>query len=291
MEVKALVRKSLVSQTELITNDEWVGFPASMFPQLGITPGMQVRVTRPGYASIILTTLVITGDAVRMGYNTRAKLGGGSDFEVTLSSLVAHSWISDAEARYGANLVERVMLGGNFILCMAPHGGDIEINTDEQARLLAERLAARGSSYWVGKGYDTPWPRTVNAHARWHTTSTEVSDKSFPMLGMALSQAPYRHAVAFHGFTDNDVAIGGLGSEALKRAVASSVAQVLQPLGINVRIVGVGDENSGIGRRNIVNRATLDGLGSIHIEQSRRVREDYWMSVTDAVARVLLVRP
>jgi len=287
MQLTALIKKALISQSILIDFDEHIGIPADKLPSLAVREGMQVRVSRKGYADAIFTVRVITGTEVRMGYNARQKIGGGSDFEVTITNIIASSWLSDEAARTGAALVERLSLAGSFCLAMAPHGGDIEVSTHLQAALVMERLRSRGCSYWATLGFDTPWPREINAHQRWHITSADMHDESFPYLGMALSQK-YQCAVAFHGFSEDYILVGGMGSESLRTNVTRAIASVMNPHGVSVRMATDNEPNSGSAPRNMVNRATERGLGSVQIEQPRNVRLDYWSAVAEAVASVLI---
>ena len=74
------------------------------------------------------------------------------------------SWSSDSTTTDAGELV-----------VLAPHGGDIEPHTDDQAELVA---AATGCSSWRCKG----WRPGGGAHERWHITSTDIDPGSFPLL-------------------------------------------------------------------------------------------------------------
>jgi phage replication-related protein YjqB (UPF0714/DUF867 family) len=100
------------------------------------------------------------------------------------------------------------------LVVIAPHGDDIEPYTHLQAdevvtRIL--RLGGRKVATWVclGQGFDN-----VGARIRWHITSTDVSERSFPGLRTIMGRR-FARAVAFHGHDRSslpDVAIGGRGS-------------------------------------------------------------------------------
>ena len=72
---------------------------------------------------------------------------------------------------------------------IAPHGGDIERHTDEQAEQVASRLVAKAGSSWRCKG----WKGGAGALVRWHITSTDVSAPSFPRLDLVISRG-FTHA-------------------------------------------------------------------------------------------------
>lgn len=289
MELRAIVRKARVTESILIDFDEHIGIPADLQPRLAVRDGMQVRVTRSGlgpeWGPIALTVRTITGTDIRMGYNTRAKIGGGSDFEVTLSDLVVRNDLARGVAEGAAELVERLELAGSFLIAMAPHGGDNEAGTDLQAKHIAEKLEARGTSYWATLGFDVvPYPRPKNAHERWHITSADMSDESFPYLKMAMSQR-YKYAVAFHGHAEAFILVGGRAPDSLRSQIVARLRSLLP--NVEVRLADRTTTNGGMATANMVNRATLDGAGSIQLECPREVRLQQWQTVADAVADVI----
>jgi hypothetical protein len=75
------------------------------------------------------------------------------------------------------------------LIVIAPHGGDIERHTDEQADQVASRLVAKAGSSWRCKG----WKGGAGALVRWHITSTDVSAPSFPRLDLVISRG-FTHA-------------------------------------------------------------------------------------------------
>ena len=79
----------------------------------------------------------------------------GEEFDATLDSQVPHPTFSDAEAETNNEFVERLEDNGTHtgLIVIAPHGGDIERHTDQQAERVASRLAAKGVSSWRCKGW------------------------------------------------------------------------------------------------------------------------------------------
>jgi phage replication-related protein YjqB (UPF0714/DUF867 family) len=163
---------------------------------------------------------------------------------------------------------------------IAPHGGDIERHTAEQAEQVASRLAAKAVSSWRCKG----WKGGGGALVRWHITWTDLSAASFPRLDLVISGG-FTYAVAFHGFedpeVDTDVLVGGCAPEELKQEIAAEIDRATAGWGLRVRIAEPEDNVGGDDERNVVNRLMAEGgaasrssrvLGSRH---GRRGRAGY----------------
>jgi hypothetical protein len=96
----------------------------------------------------------------------------------------------------------------------------------------------------------------------------------------------FAHAVAFHGFDEQEVLIGGIAPTGLKHEVRSAIEAATVGSGISVRVATPKDRFGGDDPRNIVNRLTVDGLGGLQIEQSLSARRDHGAAIADAVAAV-----
>jgi phage replication-related protein YjqB (UPF0714/DUF867 family) len=178
------------------------------------------------------------------------------------------------------------------LVVIAPHGGMIEQHTDTQAEAVLAELSRsgieglHGARCWVCKGF-RPGGGTVE---RWHITSTDLSEHSFPQLRAIM--APFLYAVSFHGFRrggsgeggvppGTEIWIGGRASgknatgkdrtEEL-RLLQDRIRRALQetPDDPRVRIAPPGSSLGGGSARNIVNR--LSGCG-LQIEQTPEARE------------------
>lgn len=177
---------------------------------------------------------------------------------------------------------------------LAPHGGRIEIGTDDQAELVHDTLAqhAKPVRAWIARGFN----RATGAHTCWHITSSEISEHSFPklrpLLGPGGANGPFAHAIAFHGNNDSDAIIVGGGRPRdrdhteLKRTLASGIHSALeavmdQPPAVEVETSG---PLAGTQRRNIVNRVTVRGNG-VQIEQPLAVRDE--VAPREAIARAV----
>jgi phage replication-related protein YjqB (UPF0714/DUF867 family) len=156
-------------------------------------------------------------------------------------------------------------------------------------------LADIGVSCWRCRG----WKPDGGAGARWHITSTDISTASFPRL-TTIAARGFRHAVSFHGFTEDgrpDILIGGAAPDALKRVMQAVIAFSVAGTGLTVEIASIGDPLDGADEANIVNRLTTDQHNGIQIEQQPQARsgtipgsdQPRWEAVAAAVADVYRV--
>lgn len=163
------------------------------------------------------------------------------------------------------------------VVALAPHGGDVEPPTDEQALALRDRLDA-GAGAWLCRG-------TVaegNPFERWHVTSTELSRASFEFLGDVLDRG-YRRAVAFHGLAPGKerVVVGGRAERGLRERLREELAaRVPAPV-----VVSETGPYAGVDPDNVVNRAAR--LGGLQVEQPAEVRHEHADAVVDAVVTAL----
>ena len=77
-------------------------------------------------------------------------------FAGVVDSRVPHPTISEASAETEGEFIERLRDDGaqHGLIVIAPHGGEIELNTDRQAERLRSRLGLRVASAWRCKGWD-----------------------------------------------------------------------------------------------------------------------------------------
>jgi phage replication-related protein YjqB (UPF0714/DUF867 family) len=198
---------------------------------------------------------------------------------------------SQAPVRLTEQLLGKATTG---LAILAPHGGEIEAGTDDQATTVFKVLArdAKPVRAWIARGFNP----TIGAHRCWHITASEISERSFPRLGSLFgggaSHGAFAHAVAFHGQNDSEAIVvgGGLPRDrshtALKMRLASLIREALgavtdDPPPVVVRRSGA---LAGVERANIVNRVTAAGNG-IQLEQpaaARAVKQQ-----RDAIARAV----
>jgi phage replication-related protein YjqB (UPF0714/DUF867 family) len=224
-----------------------------------------------------------------MGKGGRERLGTGGAFDATLDSQVPRPALSDSDAEAQGEFVERLDDNGwhNGLIVIAPHGGDIEPFTDQQAERVASQLAGKGVSSWRCKG----WHRR-GAFEHWHITSTDIHEASFPLLNSVITRR-FRYAVAFHGFDDpnipHDILVGGLAPHSLKENVKEAIEGVVGS-DFTVHITTPDEQFGGDDKRNIVNRLTAGGANGVQIEQKVGPREKYAQPIADAVANRFLAR-
>ncbi|HMB27464.1 MAG TPA: poly-gamma-glutamate hydrolase family protein, partial [Blastocatellia bacterium] len=155
-------------------------------------------------------------------------------------------------------------------------------HTDEQAERVGKQLAHKCVSVWLCKGFK----KGGGAFDRWHITSTDISEESFPKLKTVIGRH-FEFAVAFHGWSEDSICIGGSAPPALRLEIKTAVERAISGSGI---VVATSDEGkcpgafNGDDPKNIVNRL---GANGIQLEQSKEARARYGVQIADAVADVL----
>jgi phage replication-related protein YjqB (UPF0714/DUF867 family) len=295
---------------------EHCGLDPATLAAIGGRLGRQVLLRRRAEPIALFTVTAENGLAgtrlcpggVTVGPEGLARLAaaapGAAGFRATLDDAVTAD-LPEAVAKTRTALIERVLgdaAAGGGLAVLAPHGGMVEAGTDRQAERVHAALAAAGRSArgWLCQG----WKRGGGAKACWHVTSAEISERSFPKLA-ALLAAKADHAVAFHGWTQDRIGVGGGAvdrvahperhrrHEALKEEVRAGIQAALLALGPPWDALPVVLETSGAfsGRHpdNVVNRITKLGNG-VQVEQPEAVRQDARGrdAVAEAVADVCL---
>lgn len=243
--------------------------PASLVDALGVAVGHQVRLGRDDKCA--LYTVVGVDDAVVVSEAGRDRLGTEGPVWVDRS---VHT---PPDGPAAGSFVEAVIDGGDHVVACAPHGGQMEEWTDEQAERLAADL---GGTAWVCRGR---WPDWEAFH-RWHVTSNDIHPASFSELGR-IADRGFDRAVSFHAWRREGVGIGGAAAQEVRVAVRNAIADVVDDafpveLASDPRYRGDSEEN-------VVNWLTGDGASGVQIEQGRAVREAHRYDIADAVADAL----
>jgi phage replication-related protein YjqB (UPF0714/DUF867 family) len=284
--VPVSVRKALSTQHDLMQRAEHCSIDARILHIAGLGAGQQVRIKRDATDYALFTAAEIRNEhadnVVRMGLAGRRRLDSGDPFAAELDSRAVSPGLSDGEAKRRGEFVERLDDNGYQarLVLIAPHGGEIEIRTDDQVGRVASCLADTPVSSWLCKGY-----HPGGASRAWHITSSDINPSSFPLLNSVFGRG-FNHALAFHGFDRNEILIGGTASRALKRALRSAIRQAVDGSHIPVRIASPADVFGGDDPDNIVNRLTAGGHGGIQIEQSLAARTGHWAAIAEAVAQI-----
>jgi phage replication-related protein YjqB (UPF0714/DUF867 family) len=289
----SIKRALLHEQDDLINHKEHCSADPEKLATVGRALWHQVRIKRNNEEYGLYTVSEVRQEnrdkIVRMGQSGRERLGKSGEFEGTLDSQVPNATLADADAEFEGEFVERLDNDDDGthtgLIAIAPHGGDIEPYTDQQAERVLSQLAGKGVSSWRCKGWH---PKGAVEH--WHITASDIPEASFPLLNSVISRG-FSHAVAFHGFGDDpekpkpyDILVGGL-AETLKEEVKKAIEGVVGS-DFKVKIATPDEQFGGDDKRNIVNRLTAGGRNGIQIEQKMGPREKYALPLADAVARV-----
>ena len=262
------------------------------FAQPGNRPQIRVVVKSDPTRYALYTVARLAGGAgpVEMGPGALERLFGMSvptSFAATVDSNI-QLWSGPT----GPGFTEHCPPGmGAFLVVIAPHGGVIEEWTDEQVEEVAKdsQLASRGMRHWFCRGTGNA---TIGAKNRWHITSNDLSELSFPCL-KDLIDIPFTHAVSFHGsaVAGSIVYVGGLANGNLRGRIVNAIQAIppqppRQQLTVNdtppPRLAGREPDN-------IVNR--LARGNGIQIEQSMPARVDWHDEIAQAVASVYASLP
>lgn len=188
---------------------------------------------------------------------------------------------TEQEAEAHGEFIERIIARQSRVICIAPHGGRIDLGSDLQAEFVARELEA---SAWICKGYRPGG----GAFASWHVTSNDISPNSFPGL-QTLARAPFDLCLSFHGMHEGGVLVGGLAPVAWKRRMRDLIEEHINNReGFNLDPVAVQVATpehacNGLSERNVCNWLTKLGRGGIQLEQDKYTRETYAHEVARAV--------
>ncbi len=286
----ASIEKADPSQTGLQSRPEHCSADPDLLGTIGRALGHQVRIVRNPTERALYTVSAAEGapgtfePIVRMGDRGLARLGATEGFPGTVDARVPDESLSDERAEAEGEFVERLFDNGinRGLIVIAPHGGDIERRTDDQAVCVLAGLHDRAVSGWLCRG----WSIGGGAFRHWHITATDLHEASFPKLARVIGRR-FRFAVAFHGFDDDDVEddvlVGGIAPDPLKLEIKSAIEQAVPSLKVHITLPD--EKFGGDSKRNIVNRLAAGGAG-IQIEQKPHVRTAHGRAVADAVVGV-----
>lgn len=280
---------------------------ADQIRMMGLNTRQQVRIERPAENGTTLALYTIESthneqandvflDYVDPGdVEPRFQVPTSEPFQGKINAQVAAVGLNDAEAEDYSEFIEHLSDNdyNSKLVVIAPHGGFIEQHTDTQAQHLGQQLPSNCVSVWMCKGFK----KGGGAFARWHITSTDISEESFPKLKSVYGRG-FEYAVAFHGFGGDDkkpsICIGGRTVDAtLKQKIKEEIEGEVHRFGVQVFMDNECPEAiNGDKKNNIVNRLSKNGL---QIEQSEKVRTTMVdeescplrLKVADAVARVI----
>jgi phage replication-related protein YjqB (UPF0714/DUF867 family) len=291
-----------------LSHREHCAVSSNQIKKIGLTLGQQVRILRTTADGIKLALYTIkdvhddgeySEDTVLVGYKDQNDLWerlrlplGENCFEGKIDVLATAEGFDDDKARENSEFIEHLTDDGQNtgLIVIAPHGGNIEQHTDEQAQYVYDQLLFLSSyrvSTWICKGFNKE--EDGGAFNRWHITSIDISENSFPKL-KTVYRRDFEYAVAFHGFSDEEhpksICIGGITNDKkLKEDIKMEIES--KNAGIEVYVDKECPRNiNGDNVKNIVNRLSTNAL---QIEQTKEVRDKSKLRliVADAVIKVI----
>ena len=289
-----ILQLDLPAQESLRNDAERCSADPVQLLSIGRAVGQQVRIVRadePGYFALYTVAqpnpLADLDDRcgpsiVRTGLTGRERLGSPAE----MAGIVQAEAVDATPPCDGARFFEIAEDARRHAYCVviAPHGGDIEKRTDDEAMHFRRALASSRLpvTAWICKGFGDA---LQGAFARWHITSTDLHPASFPLL-RRIATRKFLHGVAFHGFArkpgEADVYIGGGASESLKAEVKCALEGEGLPLEIWIATETDDPKFQGRSAANLINRLALQG---VHIEQSAKART-FYLQIATAIAAI-----
>ena len=165
------------------------------------------------------------------------------------------------------------------MVAIAPHGGQMEPGTAEQALRVAALLDS--CSGWAYCGYVDDG----SARERYYTTSTAIALGDHELLSR-LADHTFDVAIAFHGYRPDgphpDVYLGGTLDTSAREVLAASIAQAS---GLDVGVAqpkdGLKGDYGGVSDENIVNRLAPR---SVQLEQTDDARDSFRTEICRGLA-------
>jgi phage replication-related protein YjqB (UPF0714/DUF867 family) len=292
LKLRAPEQDDLKNESELCSAN-----PATL-KSIGRFLGQQVRVSRDNTNFVALFTVKQANPAadlsdpklanvVRVGQTGRKRLGDAGE----MAGIVHAKVVDDGPQPGGVSFFELAEDDGKqgYFIAIAPHGGEIEPFTDDQAKEVFTELKTRcfPASFWLCKG---DGDSNQGAFKRFHITADDLQPACFPLLE-PLASRTFCYGVAFHGFDQKedeaDVYIGGAGSQRLKRAIEKALNDLNLSMEVKISTCSDPAKFQGFSPENIINRLAT---GGIQLEQSRDAREKFGQQIAGAVAKVFASR-
>ena len=147
--VASIKRALRPSQEQLVDHREHCSADPDKLATIGCAVGHQVRIKRNNDEYGLYTVSEVRQEnpdnVVRMGLTGRRRLGTDDEFDGVVDSQVVNPTLSERDAKDQDEFIERLEDNGvqSELMAIAPHGGDIELHTDQQTERVASRLAAK----------------------------------------------------------------------------------------------------------------------------------------------------
>lgn len=175
--------------------------------------------------------------------------------------------------------------GQDFLCILAPHGGDIEAETDTAAVEMYKKMPKGSCSLWMFQAFDSAPVGENQAFDRYHVTSSKITSDRFPKLS-EVSDEGFRFCLSFHvNGSASDFEVGGLAPEKLRREVADVLVQSCDPSRWGSIVDYDKGEYMAQTERNVVNRLTSDSRSGIQIEMPGSVAKTYRKTIAENLAK------
>jgi len=287
-----ILKLRLPEQDALKNESERCSADPGMLESIGRSVGQQVRIRRrdePRFVALFTAKQANpdTGggaNIIRAGLTGRKRLGSAEEIPAIVQAQV----VDPGPQPDGVSFFEVADDDGKqaYFIAIAPHGGEIETHTDEQAELAVRELttACFPASLWLCKG---DGDKDNGASDRWHITADDLQPACFPLLAQVMSRT-FCYGVAFHGFQrkadEADVYVGGAASRPLKVAIERVLNDLDLPIKVKISTRYDNPKFQGFSPENIINRLTTRG---IQLEQSLEARK-FHREIARAVASVFV---
>lgn len=185
---------------------------------------------------------------------------------------------SDSSGRFSETLYTPE-LDQTTVLFLAPHGGQVEPNTEQIAKLLQQKFPQQGGVWYTTGIVNGTFNDAFN---RWHTTSKTHSVTDFPLY-QKLTESRYQIAIGIHVMSKEGIIIGGQTSTEIQKSIQKDLRNQFpsQP-------IILGQEQSslaGLNPNNFVN--TIQSGHSLHFELSRRISMEESEAFVDTISNWL----
>jgi phage replication-related protein YjqB (UPF0714/DUF867 family) len=289
-----ILKLRLPEQDALKNESERCSADPATLESIGRSLGQQVRIRRrddPRFVALFTAKQANpdTGggaNIIRAGLTGRKRLGSAEEIPAIVQAQV----VDPGPQPDGVSFFEVADDDGKqaYFIAIAPHGGEIETHTDEQAELAVRELttACFPASLWLCKG---DGDKDKGASDRWHITADDLQPACFPLLEQVMSRT-FCYGVAFHGFQrkadEADVYVGGAARRPLKVAIERVLNDLDLPIKVKISTRYDNPKFQGFRPENIINRLTTRG---IQLEQSLEARK-FHREIACAVASVFVSR-
>jgi phage replication-related protein YjqB (UPF0714/DUF867 family) len=196
-----------------------------------------------------------------------------------------HSEIAEAWKEDGGVETLWHKTGQDSLCIIAPHGGDIEAETDTAAVEMYKKMKDGNASLWMFQGFDSSPVGENAAFDQYHVTSADIDSELFPRLSV-IEDVGFEYCVSFHVNGSSDkFEIGGLANNNLRRKIGEKLTSAT--LGTVDHIIDRKEgEYMAVTEQNITNRLTESGQAGIQIEMPGHAAKTHRKTIAQYLANL-----